>query len=180
MTISPTNERATAATDRANDGSLGRLREAIRIMLSEHGYDVESRLDGLDLRFHAVTDDERRWRTQILLDEQHAVARLYVYLDLECAALRREWVLELVCRVNSLLAIGAFDFDWDTGEVAFRHGRDFTGQLIIRRRSHDSSRSPSSPSGSLLARWPTPLWKMCRPSGRWTPPELPRILPWTA
>jgi hypothetical protein len=130
MTISPTNERATAATDRANDGSSGRLREAIRIMLSEHGYDVESRLDGLDLRFDAVTDDERRWRTQILLDEQHAVARLYVYLDLEGAALRREWVLELVCRVNSLLAIGAFDFDWETGEVAFRHGRDFTGQLI--------------------------------------------------
>jgi len=43
---------------------------------------------------------------------------------------RRDWVLELVCRVNSLLAIGAFDFDWDTGEVAFRHGRDFTGQTI--------------------------------------------------
>ena len=44
MTISPTNERTTAATERAHDVSSGRLREAIRIMLSEHGYDVESRL----------------------------------------------------------------------------------------------------------------------------------------
>jgi len=128
--MSPTNDRTATATDRATDGAWHTLRDAIRTMLAEHGYDVEARQDGLDLRFHAVTDDERRWRSQILLDDHHAVARLYVYLDLECASHPREWVLELVCRVNSLLAIGAFDFDWDTGEVAFRHGRDFTGQLI--------------------------------------------------
>jgi hypothetical protein len=130
MTMSPTNERTATATDRVNDGSWHRLRDAIHTMLAEHGYEVESRREGLDLRFHAVTDDERRWRTQILLDDHHAVARLFVYLDLDCAPAQREWILELVCRVNSLLAIGAFDFDWDTGSIAFRHGRDFTGQLI--------------------------------------------------
>jgi hypothetical protein len=130
MTMSPTNERKAAVPERPLDGSWHRLRDAICAVLAEHGYDVEQRRDGLDLRFHAVTDDGRRWRSQILLDEQHAVARLYVYLDLAQISLRRQWVLELVCRVNSLLAIGAFDFDWDTGEVAFRHGRDFTGQAI--------------------------------------------------
>ena len=128
--MSPTNERKASPTDRATDGSWHGLRDAICAMLAEHGYDVERRRDGLDLRFHAVTDDSRRWRTQILLDEKHAVARLYVYLDLEGVVHGREWLLELVCRVNSLLAIGAFDFDWDSGEVAFRHGRDFTGQSI--------------------------------------------------
>ena len=131
MTMSPTNERKAAPPERASDGSWHTLRDAICAVLAEHGYDVERRRDGLDLRFHAVTDDERRWRTQILLDEHHAVARLYIYLDLDgIAAVRRDWILELVCRVNSLLAIGAFDFDWETGEVAFRHGRDFTGQAI--------------------------------------------------
>ena len=130
MTMSPTNERKPAVPERAPDGSWHRLRDAICAVLAEHGYDVERRHDGLDLRFHAVTDDGRRWRTQVLLDEQHAVARLFVYLDLDPLTVRRDWVLELVCRVNSLLAIGAFDFDWDTGEVAFRHGRDFTGQTI--------------------------------------------------
>jgi hypothetical protein len=128
--MSPTNERTAAATERApDDGSWRRLQDAIRTMLAEHGYEVEARSDGLDLRFHAVTDDGRRWRTQILLDEHHAVARLYVYLDLESAP-ERDFVLELVCRVNSLLAIGAFDFDWESGAVAFRHGRDFTGQTV--------------------------------------------------
>jgi hypothetical protein len=128
--MSPTNERTATATDRGTDGSWRRLRDAIHAMLAEHGYEVDARHEGLDLRFEAVTPDERRWRSQILLDDHHAVARLYVYLDLEVDPPPREWVLELVCRVNSLLAIGAFDFDWETGEVAFRHGRDFTGQLI--------------------------------------------------
>ena len=130
MTMSPTNERKTAGPERAPDVSWHRIRDAICVVLAEHGYNVERRDDELDLRFHAVTDDGRRWRTQILLDERHAVARLFVYLDLDPLTVRRDWVLELVCRVNSLLAIGGFDFDWDNGEVAFRHGRDFTDQTI--------------------------------------------------
>lgn len=130
MTVGPTNESAAKAAERPPDGSWRSLRDAIHTMLREHGYAVESRRDGLDLRFEAVTGDGRHWRTQILLDDQHAVARLFVYLDLDRAVLPREWLIELVCRVNSLLAIGAFDFDWDTSEVAFRHGRDFTGQSI--------------------------------------------------
>jgi|SRR5579862_4624519 len=131
MALSPTNDRSATASDRTGaDGSWHRLRDAICTMLSEHGYEVESRHDGLDLRFFAVTEDERRWRTQILLDEHHAVARLYVYLDIDLTTVQRDWILELVCRVNTLLAIGAFDFDWDTGAVSFRHGRDFTGQPV--------------------------------------------------
>jgi len=129
MTSSPTNDN-TAISGRAGEAPWRGLRDAIHNMLADHGYSVDSRCDGFDLRFHAVTDDERRWRTQILIDERHPVARLYVYLDLEYPLPQRDWVLELVCRVNSLLAIGAFDFEWDTGEVAFRHGRDFTAQVI--------------------------------------------------
>jgi hypothetical protein len=130
MTTRPTKKGTVAVAERPNDAPWRGLRNAIRTMLDGHGYSVESLRDGQDLRFHAVTEDERRWRTQILIDERHPVARLYVYLDLEYAAARRGWVLELVCRVNSLLAIGAFDFDWETGQVAFRHGRDFTGQAM--------------------------------------------------
>jgi hypothetical protein len=130
MTTVPTTDGTAAATDRTTDAPWRGLRDAIRTMLDDHGYSVESRCDGQDLRFHAVTEDERRWRMQILIDERHPVARLYVYLDLEYAQPMRDWVLELACRVNSLLAIGAFDFDWETGQIAFRHGRDFTGQTI--------------------------------------------------
>ena len=178
MTISPTNERETAATDRANDGSwISSVRRFVSCSLSMATMS-SSRLDGLDLRFHAVTDDERRWRTQILLDEQHAVARLYVYLDLEGAALRREWVLELVCRVNSLLAIGAFDFDWETGEVAFRHGRDFTGQTDRFRAGRPTPQSRCRRPPALYSRDGLCLCRRCiARSGRSTAHELLKILP---
>ena len=129
MTAGPTNDRQVAG-DRHAASHSDVLRDAVLAMLAEHGYTVDVRMDGQDLRFTAVTDDERHWRTQVLIDERHPVARLYVYLDLEYPHAVRDWVLELTCRVNSLLAIGAFDFDWESGAVTFRHGRDFTGQTV--------------------------------------------------
>ncbi|GEM_PF-6660091 len=130
MTTGSTNERTASAPEAATPASWRGLRDAMLAMLADHGYAVDARCDGQDLRFHAVTSDERRWRTQVLIDERHPVARLYVYLDLNYPAHQRLWVLELVCRINTLLAIGAFDFEWDSGAVTFRHGRDFTGQSI--------------------------------------------------
>jgi hypothetical protein len=130
MTAGPTNDRHALGSERVSPSQSGVLRDALLAMLAEHGYTVDVRLDGQDLRFTAVTDDGREWRTQVLVDERHPVARLYLYLDLEYPHEYREWVLELTCRVNSLLAIGGFDFDWDSGAVTFRHGRDFTGQTI--------------------------------------------------
>lgn len=130
MTGSPKDCLVSAPASSVGAPQWQALRDVLLSVLTEHGYSVEARRSGQDLRFYAVTDDGHRWRTQILIDERHPVARLFLYLDLDYPARRRDWVLELACRVNALLAIGAFEFDWDTGSVMFRHGLDFTGQPV--------------------------------------------------
>lgn len=75
-----------------------------------------------DLRFmfdHAG----RRFRGQLLIDEQHRCLRFFTFLDRPFRLARVPVLLELCARLNAVLVSGSVQFDVDHGSLWFYHSR---------------------------------------------------------
>jgi hypothetical protein len=107
----------------ATDGSI---RKAVMLCLDDFGYDFLTTAAGNDIRFESVVEKGKpTWRSQILIDEEHRLVRLFVFLTDELYPdYRRLWVAELAGRTSDALAIGSIEFDWDTGSAHFRNSLD--------------------------------------------------------
>lgn len=85
-----------------------------------------------DYRFRIQTKSGANWRTQMLAHEEAGLLRLIVHLDLLYSPKLRPSIMELVCRANSDLILGSFEFCWETGAVSFRHTLDVRGETLDR------------------------------------------------
>jgi hypothetical protein len=140
------------------------IRGAFEAALRALNYSYEAPRGPSDLRFEIGTPDGSTYRAQLLIDEAHHVTQYYVHLDLTYPPAKRVWVVELVMRINSELVIGGFEFDWDSGSIAFKVGLHFRTELV----------ATDDASGILgLAAFPLSLFKRAyaRRNGRNVSPK---------
>jgi hypothetical protein len=110
----------------ATGGKIGRV---VTRCLGDFGYDYLASPSANDIRFESVIEKGKpTWRSQILIDEEHELVRLFIFLTDEWyLAHRRLWVAELAARSSDALAIGSIEFDWDTGSAHYRNSLDLRG-----------------------------------------------------
>jgi hypothetical protein len=107
----------------------GSIRKAVTLCLDDFGYDYLNTPANNDIRFESVVEEGKpTWRSQILINEEHRLVRLFVFLTDELyPEHRRLWVAELAARTSDALAIGSIEYDWDTGSAHFRNSLDLRG-----------------------------------------------------
>lgn len=149
-----------------SEDSYGALRRSVAAALNEFGYRYTVNAEETDFRFVVVIPTGARFRAQILLSPPCTVLRLFVYLTDKYPASLRDWVAELVHRLDEKTSVlGAFGFDYESGAAFFRYGVDFEG------------RSPSTrevTSALNAASYPLQLWELAASFTASAPKVSPR------
>lgn len=109
----------------------GRTAESVIVALNEFGYSHAANDDQTEFRFDIVSKSGSIWHSAVRLTPGSSVVQLHVEVSRPYYAERREWVAELVHRIDEKIAVlGGFGFRYGSGTAFFRYGLDLRGQEI--------------------------------------------------
>jgi hypothetical protein len=105
--------------------------EAVVGALNDFGYPFETDPDQTDFRFDLRSKSKTDWHAQLRMTPGSPIIQLRVEVSRPYFAEKREWVAELVNRIDSKIAVlGGFGFDYPSGTAFFRYGVDLRGQTV--------------------------------------------------
>jgi hypothetical protein len=105
---------------------MGRIFDAVQQLLAAENMRFEVAQGATALRFGFRTE-KHSWTCVVEVREQQDFLIFASMLPEAVAEAQRPAVAELLTRINSGLAVGGFEMDWDAGAVRFRTSVDLEG-----------------------------------------------------